>query len=70
MASPSSSTEPLSKEEYTPEVAEHRPVDPLSQNTLKDHDDDEDDFDTRTIQDAPPPPTVSPSRPRVVMPAQ
>ena len=61
MASPSSSTGPLHKEEYTPDVAEHRPVDPLSEDAVKDND-GEDDFDTRTIQDAPPPPTVSGSQ--------
>lgn len=61
MASPSTSTGPLPKEEYTPEVAERHPVDPLSDDTVK-HDDEEDEFDTRTIQEAPPPPAVSPPR--------
>ena len=51
MASPPSSTRPLPKEEYTPEVAEHHPADPLSEGNVR-VSDDENDFETRTIQEA------------------
>jgi hypothetical protein len=49
-----------SKEQYTPEVADHPPLDPLSKDTDQEP---ASDFDTRTIRDPLPPPDVSPALP-------
>jgi hypothetical protein len=54
--SSASTSKPLSpKEEYTPDVAEHTTSDPLSEESNM----EPEGFDTKTIRDAPPPPSVS-----------
>jgi hypothetical protein len=54
--SSASTSKPLSpKEEYTPDVAEHATSDPLSEESNI----EPEGFDTKTIRDAPPPPSVS-----------
>lgn len=62
MASSTSSPAPVPKEVYTPEVAEHNPTDPLNDDAVKRTSNEGDEgFDTRTIQEAPPLPAVSPA---------
>jgi hypothetical protein len=52
----------LPKEEYTPEVAEHHPNDPLSEDATRHSEDNEDEsFGTRTVHEAAPLPAVGSS---------
>lgn len=54
--SPSGSSSRLPKDEYTPEVSDHTPLDPLRKSTDTAQ---PEDFDIRTVRDPPPPPDVS-----------